>query len=421
MAFRDIRKSRKWLSVEEIRLLLLALVVLVGLLVLNIYLARVLPGGEEFFLRWSGARAFLEGNVEPYGRTIAEDAQKIAYGRQAFELEYPYLLNDPFYVVILYSPLALIPDFSLARGIFMLLSEVLLAVLVYSFIRSLEWDPPGWLYFLLMVFGLFGYYSLIAVRSGTPAVAITLLMIVAVYSLRSFSDELAGGLLFLVAYQWEVSLLSFFFVLVFVFANRRWRVLNGFGMALAILLAVSFLSYPGWVLPYVRGVLSDWYRSAGLAYGSVVSMIFPGAGFSIGLWLSILLGVILFLEWIGSINSHYRRFVWTVCLSLAATPLMGLAVFPSNHVVLIPPLILIVMLIWERWTRQRVWFALVVILTAFLVPYWMYYRAISGGSELYANLLVILPPGAAIIGLYWMRWWAFRSPRTWFDKFGDRN
>jgi len=420
MAFRDIRKSRKWLSIEEIRLLLLGLVLLIGLLALNLYLARILPGGEQLFVRWSGARTFLSGSVEPYGATIAERTQNVAYGRLSSSTEYPYYLNDPFHIVLLYLPLAWIPDFTVARGVWMLLSEVMLMVLVFTFIRSLEWEPPGWLYFIVILFSVFGYYSLVAVRSGTPAIAITFLAFLIVYSLRSFSDELAGALLFLIAYQWEVSVLFFLFILVFVFANRRWRVFYGFGMALAILLAISFLSYPGWGLPFVRGVLSDWYRSSNLTFGSAISLIFPGTRFSVGVWTSILLGVIVFLEWLGTVNSHYRHIVWTVCLSLAATPLMGLAIFPSNHVVLIPSLILILMLIWERWTRQRVWFTLLVLLAASLVPFWLSYRVTSGAPVIYSQLLTILPPIAAIIGLYWMRWWAFRSPRTWVDKIGDR-
>ncbi|HEY5731764.1 MAG TPA: hypothetical protein VIS72_17075 [Anaerolineales bacterium] len=420
MAFRDIRKSRKWLSAEEVRLLLLALVLLTGLLALNIYLARILPGGEQFFLRWSGARAYLVEQVEPYSMTIAERTQNIVYGRQAFSGEYPYVLNDPFHIVLLYIPLALVSDFSIARGLWMLLSEAALVGLIFLLIRSLEWEPPLWLNLTLMAFGVFGYYSLVALGSGTPAVSIGFLFFIILNSLRTFSDELAGALLFLVAYQWEVGALFFLFVIVFVFANRRWRVLNGFGMSLAILLAVSFLSYPGWGFPYVRGVLLDWYRSASLTFAHIASLWFPSAGFSIGLWVSLLLGVILLLEWLGSIDSHYRRVVWTACLSLAVTPLMGFAVFPSSHVVLLPALVLIVMLVWERWTRRRVWYVLLILLPAIIIPFWLYVRVITGAPQIYLQLLTILPPIATIIGLYWMRWWAFRSPRTWFDQIGDR-
>lgn len=420
MAFRDIRDSRKWLSGEELRLLFLLLVVLAGLLALNIYLARLLPGGEQFFLRWSGARTFLLEDVEPYSAEIAVRTQNVAYGRDASPSEYPYVLNDPFYIVLLYIPLALFPDFAVARGLWMLLSEAALVGLSHSFIRSLEWEPPAWLYLSLMAFSIFGYYSLIAFGSGTPVVPIAFLIFSILYALRSFSDELAGALLFLVSYYWESTAVFFLFVIVFVFANKRWRVLSGFGMSLVLLLAISFLSYPGWGLPYVRGVLSNWYRSETLTFGYLLSGWFPNVRVSLEWWVTVLLGLIVFLEWLGSVGSHYRRLAWTACLSLAVTPLMGFAIFPSNHVILLPSLVMIVMLVWERWTRQRVWYVLLLLLGSFVVPFWLYYRAIEDAPRIYSQLLTVLPPIAAVVGLYWMRWWAFRSPRTWFDQIGDR-
>jgi TctA family transporter len=99
---------------------------------------------------------------------------------------------------------------------------------------------------------------------------------------------------------------------------------------------------------------------------------------------------------------------------------MGFAISSSNHVVLLPSLILIIMLVWERWRRQRVWLTLLILLTAFLVPFWLHVRVIAGAPQIYSELLAILPPIATIAGLFWMRWWAFRSPRTWFDQIGDR-
>ena len=142
MSFPDIRKSRKWLSPQEIRILVLALILLIVLLAGNITLARILPGGEWFFLRWSGARAFLIEKIQPYGTEIAQQTQEVAYGRPGFSSEYGYVLNDPFYLVLLYTPLAFIQDFNLVRGIWMLLSEfALVGIVLFAFNLS-EWQPP---------------------------------------------------------------------------------------------------------------------------------------------------------------------------------------------------------------------------------------------------------------------------------------
>lgn len=444
MSFQDIRKSRKWLSAEEIRLLALLLLILAGLLALNIALARILPGGEWFFLRWSGARTFLieetqlpskigseraprstnrvpmVEQIQPYSTEVAQRVQEVAYGRRAFSSEYAYVLNDPFYIVLLYTPLALFQDFTLARGIWMLISEAALVGTVLFAYNLSEWQPPRWLYNSLLGFGLFSYFSLNALITGTPTIVLNFLYLYILLAIRSKSDELAGALFLLVAYQWEVGGLFLLFIVVFVFANRRWRILAGFGMALVILLVVSFLVFPGWGLPYIRAVLTDWFRGANLTFGHILSVWFPDSRFSIGAIIALTLGVIVFLEWLGSVRAHFRRVVWTASLSLAATPLIGFAIFPSNHVVLILPVILILTLVWERWTRRRVVMSILILSLALLIPYVLYIRSVLEYSPLYVDLLSIFPPIAAIIGLYWMRWWVIRSPRTWIDQVGIR-
>ena len=418
MSFPDIRKSRKWLSVEEIRFLILLLIFVLAMLALNIYLARTLPGGEWFYLRWSGARAFLIEKIEPYGTEISQRVQDTVYGRVATESEYPFVLNDPFYIVLLYAPLALLSDFTLARAIWMLLSEAALVGIVLFALKLSEWEPPRWIYASLLAFGLFSYFSLQSLISNSQAILLTFLYLAILLALRAYSDELAGALLFLVAYQWEVGALFFLYILVLVFANRRWGVLTGFGMSLIVAVVISFLAYPGWVLPYIRAVLSDWYRGANINFNSIAAAWFPNSRFSVGAVTSIIVGVIVFIEMVGSKQSHFRRIVWTVCLSLAAIPLLGFAIFPSNHVVLIPALILILTLVWERWTRRRALAALLVLSVAFLIPFGIYLRGIMFSDRLYSDLLSALPPVATIIGLYWMRWWVNHSPRTWSDQVG---
>ena len=258
----------------------------------------------------------------------------------------------------------------------MLVSEVALVGSVLMAFNLSEWQPPRWLYISLLGFGLFSYFSLHALVSGTPTIILNFLYLGILLAIRSYSDELAGALLFLVAYQWEVGGLFFLFIIVFIFANRRWNVLAGFGMSLFILLVVSFLAYPGWGLPYIRAVLSDWYRGTNLTFGHIVSVWFPDPRFSIATIVSLILGVLVFLEWLGSVQAHFRRIVWTAALSLAATPLIGFAIFPSNHVVLILPLVLILSLVWERWTRSRALMSLLILSLALLVPFGMYIQSV---------------------------------------------
>ena len=436
MAFRDIRKSGKLISGEDIALLALLLSGLAILFTLNINLARNLPGSELVYLRWLGARAFLVEKTSPYSADVAQQVQALAYnGRPAYSSEYPYALSDPFFIVLLYAPLAvsreavnfLLPAFDsyfgfpFARAVWMLLSELALIGVVLQAARLAGWEPPRWLYAALFGFSLFGYFSLNALAVGTPTVILTILYLSVLLALRSGYEELAGGLLSLVAYQWEVGGLFFLFILVLIVSHRRWGVLTGFAMAIFVLLAVSFLVNPGWGLPYIRGVLSNWYRTPYLNLASMVNVWFPNLPFNLGAFLSLAFGGLVFFEWIGAVNGSFLRIFWTASLSLAAAPLVGFAIFPSNHVALIPALVLIVSLVWERWRRNRVLMTVLVFSLALLVPFALYLQTASVYNRIYTDLLSVLPPLATLLGLYWMRWWVVRTPRPWADQIGVRS
>lgn len=420
MAFRDIRKSGKFLGAADIAFILSALILLGALLALNIYLARVLSGGEWLFMRWSGVRGFLFEQVEPYGSTIAQRVQMLVYGRAAFLNEYPYALNDPFYIVLLYSPLAFFSDFTLARGIWMLLSEVALVAIVILSLNLIEWEAPRWLLVILLGLALFSYFSISGLLSASSAIFMTLIYLIILVALRSFSDELAGMLLFLVAYQWEIGSLFFLFVLVFVFANRRWGVLAGFGMALILMLVASYLVKSDWALSYARAVLFDWYRGTEHTFGITLVNLFPNLDPSLNRWLAISGGAILLFEAIRSIYEHARHVMWAAFLALTLNPLMGFAIFSSNHVVLIPAIVLLIALVWERWTNQPIVVNLFIIGLIIFSFFGFYVEALNYSERSYGDLLRILPPLVTTLGLYWMRWWAVRAPRIWTDQLGTR-
>ncbi len=420
MAFQDIRKIRKGWSREDVRFMILVFIAVAGLLALNITLARILPGGEWLSLRWNGARAYLFEGIEPYSATVAERVQLLVYGRNAFSSEYGYVLNDPFYIVLLYSPLALFRDFAIARSIWMLFSEAALVGIVLFTLRLLEWQPPRWILISLFAFSLLGYYSLQSLLSASPTIFITFLYLSILLALHSFNDELAGALLLLAAYQWEVGALYFFFILVLVIANKRWSVLTGFGMVIFVMLIVSFLTYSGWLLPYTRAVLSDWHRGAALNLNSILEFWFPDSRIPLGTSIAVSLLILVFIEMIGAAQGHFRRIAWVTSLSLAATPLIGFPIFSSNYAALIPAFILILLLVFERWNRRQTLASVLVLMIAFLLPFGLYIASHLTQERAYTDLLTVLPPIVTIVALYWMRWFAVRSPRTWMDQVGLR-
>lgn len=448
MAFKDIRKSRKWLSPQEIRIIVVFLVILSALLALNVHLSQTVPGGEWLYLRWNGLRSYFgmqadsfvgvkgsrlmrgrtpDGEVvifqeRPaiYGGAIARRVQQIVYGRDAFPNEYRYILSDPFPIALLYSPLTVISNFPIVRAVWMLFAEAALLLSVLFSYRLSEWEPPLVLNILLIAFGLFSFFSLNALLTASPAIFLNLIYLGILLALRSFSDELAGALLFLAAYQWEVGGLFFLVILIYVFANRRWGVLAGFGMALVILAIISFLIDPSWGLPYFRAVLSNLIQGEGLNLGVILAEWFPQVPFPLGRVISIFIAIVVIIEALGAVNAPFRRLVWVVALALAAMPLAGLAIFPANYVILILPLVLVVSLIWERWKRRRYIVLPFILLVVFAAPFYLYYETVIIYAPFYTQLLAVLPPLAMVIALYWMRWWVVHTPRIWADQIGNR-
>jgi hypothetical protein len=146
----------------------------------------------------------------------------------------------------------------------------------------------------------------------------------------------------------------------------------------------------------------------------------PEAPFPIGAGISILVIVVVFIEALASVNAPFRRLVWTASLALAAMPLTGLAIFPSNYVVLILPFVLVVSLIWERWLRRRLIVVALIWLVALLAPFGLYYETVLVYAPHYTDLLTVLPSLSMIVALYWMRWWVVHTPRIWADRIGNR-
>jgi hypothetical protein len=422
MAFQDIRRqARRVLAPADYVFLFFAMAAVAALFVLNLNLARTYKGGEWLFLRWSGARAFLFEETEPYGSTVAQRAQTLVYGREAFLNEYPYALNDPFYLVLFYAPLAwLFADFTIVRAVWMLLSQTALIGIVLLTLRLSELESPRWLTIGLILLGVFNYFSLESLRSGSSAILLVFIYLAALSALQSHADELAGVMLFFAAYQWEVGALFFAVVLLLAFANRRWGLFAGFGMTLVVMFLVAFLAKPDWAIAFARAAWFDWTRRVDYTFTIALTNIFPKASIlSIG-WIAIPGAAILFGELIRAVNAQWRQILWVASLALVLNPFMGFAIFPENHVGLLPAFLLVVLLIRERWKKRQHVVGALSWMILFALSFVMYYKSLNSTDRLYDDLMRIAAPIFALICLYWMRWWAVRPPRLWADQLGAR-
>lgn len=394
-------------------------IVLVVLIFLAICTALIsanlnLKGGGDFFVNWVGARAFLFDKIDPYSGEIAARTQKIAYTDSAKAGDEPYILDTPFQILPFYYPLSLFSDPTLARAIFTLILDLaLFALAIFSLILT-EWEIPRIFSILFVLLAISNFYTFQAITEANPVLILGLLYSGILFAYRAEMDELTGALLALSFCCWEVG--APFLLLVFwrAYHEQRTRVFSGFFMLSFILFFISFLSYPNWLIPFMRAIANNLRTDYGFNIHAILIDLFPGQGKALGLILTIGLVIALGYEWSAVRRGDFRRFYWTSCLSLAITPLLGFRTEMEHLVVLIIPLALIFAIAHDRWRRIGNGLTILLMLFFFILP-WLLFFAVNRFGAIAREMIFLFLPLFTLIGLYWIRWWAIRPPRILSD------
>ena len=423
MSFQDFQKAPNKLTSRDIGFLILIgfLVILVGLALAlaNYYLAGILPDGGEFHLLRIGGRSFLFDRVEPYSGVIPAHVQEQVYGRSALPGEDVYILDIPFHLLMIFFPLALFPDVLTARAFWMALSQLALFGLIFIGFRLLDRKIPRFFGALIFIACFSSFYAYRSFLEGSATILLILAYVGILLSLHAGLDELTGALIVLSSFQWELGGPFLLFIVLWVFWERRWRVFIGGGMLGFILLAISFFLYPGWMLPFLRAVWNSLRAGFGFSLHEILGQLWPDFGNTFGWLLTAILVVLLGYEWRGTRGANTQRFIWTVCVTLAITPLLGMRVEMDQLVPLLLPVMLIVVISRERWRKLGYGIALLLMLFFFGVPWLLITQGVPQGISLPVDeILFLFWPLFALIGLYWMRWWMIRPPRTWLDQVG---
>ena len=417
-------------------LVTLGILLTAGLIALNWWLGAQFGTGEELLPAWNGTRVFLFEGADPYSQTVAEQTQIEVYGRAAREGEYPYALDIPFPLLIVYllplflyrflqivfelASLGALPNpdaswFPWAYAIWMTISEVGLVMLVLLANTMTEWQAKPWFRALLLAVSLGSFYSVHALLGGSFSILAGLALVGALFLLRNQNDEAAGMLLAVASFRWEVGVLLFVFLVIGSYLSRRWYVFAGYGLAAVVLGGVGYLLYPGWGWPYLRSVAANIRAEEGHTLARTLSAWLPDAGDRLAFVIIPLLLLILVLEWFAALRTNnFRRITWVAALSLAITPLAGLTTTLSNLAPLIFSFAVVLPFAWERWEKRPYLILVGICVIFFLAPIAIRLRV----EDIFlANaLLYLLIPFINVLGLYWIRWYAVRPPRTWLES-----
>lgn len=374
-----------------------------------------LKGGGDFYVHWVASRGFVYDHVDPYGGEVPARVQQLVYGSPVKAGDKPYILVTPFHILLLYFPASLLSDPHLARAIYTLILELALFALAILSLQLTEWEAPRLFSIIFIVFAVFNFYSFQAIYEATPVLLLGFLFAEILLALRFEMDELAGVLIAVSFYYWEVSAPFLILIGLRVYYEKRNRVFAGFIMSGLVLLILSFLAYPGWIIPFLRAVSNNIRIEFGFSIHTIFTSIWPAQG-RILAWIFIAaLVIILGFEWSAARSGDYRRFYWAACLSVAMAPLLGFRTEMSYLSVLIIPLALVFSTAYQRWRKMGSGLTTLLMLLIFAVPWLINLFAVKRFGAVAGDTLFLFIPICTIIGLYWIRWWAIHPPRIWSD------
>ena len=282
-----------------------------------------------------------------------------------------------------------------------------------------RWRSSPILWALFGIFALAGLHSVTAVVEGNAVILSAVLVVLALNSMRSGQDELAGALFAFAIMKPAAVLVLVLFVLFWSLAQRRWRLLAWFFGSIFLLSAAAMFFVFDWPLQYLRLLLAMVRQFGADSPAALFSTWWPGMGEKLGQMLSAVVFAVLVLEWwLARSARDFGWFLWTASLSLTAGQWIGLPASPENFVLLLLPLAVIFAGLEERWKLGGRIAILIGLLVISAVPWLVYWRA--GGTLLFAAVppagLLFLTPLVGLIGLYWVRWWTIRPKRTLLDE-----
>lgn len=399
----------------------IGLVLLAGLLVLlswsnHRYTTTHTESGTDFQVYWTGTRSFLGEGISPYSREVTGRIAEAIYGRPARANEFQPYWYSPLFMFIPFIPFSMISDYALARALWMTLLEAAILGTVFLSIRLTGWRVHWLVLGLALLFSVFWFHGLRPLVDGSPVILVTLLFTAALNSIRDRADESAGVLLGLCMIKPLLIALPLAFIFIWALLNRRGKMIVWFAMTVFLLGAVSALLLPDWILQNAAALVQNEELNLPGTPAAAVAVLWPALGERVGSGFSIIVGVMVLVEWWFARHAEFRGLLWTTCLTLVASQWVGIPTEPENFFILLLPLILVFATWDERWPRMGGILSGISMALLFAGIWWIYRELHGSGYVLVLSPVLLLPaPLFLLAGLYWVRWWAVNPPAVWYD------
>jgi Glycosyltransferase family 87 len=313
---------------------------------LDIAHGRLLAQLGDLYPRWVGTRELLLHGRNPYGPEVSHEIQMAFYGHiveQRFDTPGAPIIDEqrfvyPVYVVFLLAPFANL-SFPVLQQWAPLFLALLTALSIPLWLDVLRWRPSWIVIVTIILFVLSSPQIMQGLRLRQMGIAVAFLLALGAWCVVKNKLAIAGIFLAFATIKPQMVVLPIAWFLFWGLCdlNKRWPLLAGFGITLAVLVGAGEIVLPGWPHYFLEGLAA--YRKYFPAT-SLVCLVFGNIGGGI---ISVFaIGGIFLLAWKNRLrDAASSEFSYTLIASFIGAVLVLPILTPYNQALLLLPGIMI--------------------------------------------------------------------------------
>lgn len=361
------------------------------------FLTARVPGANDFFIPWSGARAYVLHGLNPYSEEVGLQIQIGVFGRPAQPGEDLSVFIYPFYAIFLLAPLTVLP-YAWAAAIWQALLQFSLVAALLLLLNLYRWRPAPGVMALLIIWAILFYPHARGLLLGQLVIMVFLFLVLALWALTRRHDRLAGVALALTTIKPQVIFLVIPLLLLWAMSQRRWRFVGAFSLTVMTLLGASFLALPTWLSDFIRRASAYPAYNPPSAPWVLVHFTFPTLGLAGEIALTIILISGLAWAWWREARSGWATFHWTLAFTFLVTNLIVPHTATTNYIVFLVPLVPL----YHRLYQRSGILGLAAVQGALFVGLWGLFLATVDGRQ--EDPIMFLPlPLFILLALIWGR------------------
>jgi hypothetical protein len=300
----------------------------------------------DLYSPWFGTRELLLHGRNPYGAEISREIQMAFYGHtveQRYDAPGAPLIDEqrfvyPAYVVFLLAPVSGV-EFPLLQEWALVFLALLTALSVSLYLGLLGWQSPWVVVAAIVLFALSSPQIMQGLRLRQLGLVVAFFLAFSAWCIAKNQLPLAGIFLAFSTIKPQIAVLPLAWLLLWGLSDlrKRWPLLIGFAVPVAVLCGAAELFLPGWPHYFMQGLVA--YRKYapktsllclffGLIAGGVISVLVV-AGISVLAWKN------------RRRDAASPGFLKTLAASLIGASLVLPIVTPYNQVLLLLPFAMI--------------------------------------------------------------------------------